>query len=221
MKVGLFAVARYATLKMLLLGAVLALGVTAASLPTEQAAARYGPRAVALFREWGTLLASLQSSDERIKLREVNQFFNRRIQFRSDAEVWSTEDYWATPLEMFAKGSGDCEDYSIGKYVSLMVLGVSHDKLRMTYVRARLGGPSSTVTQAHMVLAYYPTPDTEPMILDNLVSSILPASQRTDLQPVFSFNAEGLWIGGASSNVDRLTRWRQVLDKLKSDGFTF
>ena len=47
--------------------------------------------------------------------------------------------------------------------------------------------------QAHRVLAYYPTPEVEPLILDNLVSDMHPASRRPDLLPVFSFNAQGLW----------------------------
>ena len=130
-------------------------------------------------------------------------------------------DYWATPLEMFGKGAGDCEDFSIGKYASLLALGVAPDKLRITYVKARLGGPDSSVSQAHMVLAYYPAPSAEPQILDNLVGSILPASQRDDLQPVFSFNAQGLWVGNANNDVNKLTRWRQLLDKMKNEGFAF
>ncbi|AVG15189.1 transglutaminase [Chromobacterium vaccinii] len=195
--------------------------VTAASLPTERSAARYGPRAVALFREWNQLLGKLQGADERQKLAEVNQFFNRRILYREDIDNWGVQDYWATPLEMFGKGAGDCEDFSIGKYISLLVLGVSPDKLRITYVKARIGGPDSTISQAHMVLAYYPTPSAEPQILDSLVTSIEPASQRTDLLPVFSFNAQGLWVGNRSSNVSKLTRWRQVMDKMKNEGFTF
>lgn len=193
----------------------------AASLPGEQAAARYGPRAAALYREWNALLAGLQGADEKTQLREVNRFFNRKIQFREDREVWGLADYWATPLEMFGKGAGDCEDFSIGKYASLLALGVAPEKLRITYVKARLGGPDSSISQAHMVLAYYPAPSAEPQILDNLVGSILPASQRGDLQPVFSFNAQGLWVGNANSDVNKLTRWRQLLDKMKNEGFAF
>ena len=48
-----------------------------------------------------------------------------------------------------------------------------------------------------MVLAYYPQPNTEPLILDNLVTSVRPASRRPDLTPVFSFNSEGLWKASA------------------------
>ena len=100
-------------------------------------------------------------------------------------------DYWASPLQALGKGMGDCEDYSLAKYFSLVSMGMPIAKLRLVYVRAQIGGQS----QAHMVLAYYPAPGAEPMILDNLVSEVRPASQRPDLEPVFSFNSEGLWQG--------------------------
>ena len=62
--------------------------------------------------------------------------------------------------------------------------------MRLIYVKARIGGTASSLPQAHMVLAYYPTPDAEPLVLDNLMPEIRPASHAPDLQPVFSFNSE-------------------------------
>ena len=73
-----------------------------------------------------------------------------------------------------------------------------------------------------MVLAHYDGGHDDPLILDNLVLSIRPAASRTDLAPVFSFNTQGLWVPGASSSsadpTARLSRWRDVLDRLKADG---
>ena len=101
---------------------------------------------------------------------------SRRIRFAEDSQVWGQTDYWATPLEVLARGAGDCEDYVFAKYFTLRELGVAEHRLRMTYVRARIGGAGSSVTQAHMVLSYYPTPDAVPLVLDNLVTGIRPAS---------------------------------------------
>lgn len=42
--------------------------------------------------------------------------------------------------------------------------------------------------EAHMVLSYFETPTSEPIVLDNLKKVILPASKRDDLTPLFSFN---------------------------------
>ena len=141
------------------------------------------------------------------------------MQYRDDREIWGQVDYWASPLESLARGQADCEDYAIAKYFSLLASGVPGVKMRLVYVRAQLAGS----IQAHMVLAYYPQPDAEPLILDNLITDIRPASRRPDLAPVFSFNAEGLWQGvtGASAGdpVARLSRWREVLAKAKAEGW--
>ena len=186
------------------------------------AAQKQGPRAVAGVRALQAALGAAGALDDEGKLGAVNQFFNRRILSREDIEVWGQIDYWASPLEMLEKGAGDCEDFAIGKYFSLLALGMPVNKLRLVYVRAQLGGPGGVV-QAHMVLAYYAAPNAEPLILDNLVTELRPASRRPDLAPVFSFNSEGLWQGvGAQSAGDptaRLSRWREVLAKARSEGF--
>jgi predicted transglutaminase-like cysteine proteinase len=188
----------------------------------QLAGERYGPRGTEIVTAWRRMLTESASLDETGKLNAVNTFFNRRVRFAEDTEIWQQADYWATPLEFMGRGAGDCEDYAIAKYMSLLLLNVPADRLRMTYVRARIGGPSSTVSQAHMVLGYYPTPDADPQILDNLVSSIRPGSMRTDLQPVFSFSIEGLWTAGSATSAGdplaRLSRWREVLEKMAADG---
>jgi len=168
------------------------------------------------------LLATIATQDEPARLQAVNQFFNRRILFKDDQEVWGQTDYWASPVETLSRGAGDCEDYAIAKYFSLVAAGVAPVKLRLVYVRAQIGGPQGAV-QAHMVLAYYAGPDAEPLILDNLIGELRPASRRPDLVPVFSFNGEGLWQGvgtqAAGDPVARLSRWREVLAKARGEGF--
>lgn len=165
------------------------------------------------------LIGEAAAQDETSRLRAINGFFNRSIQYRDDRDIWGVVDYWATPLETLARGQADCEDYAIAKYFSLLAAGVPSVKMRLVYVRAQLAGS----IQAHMVLAYYSQPDAEPLILDNLITDIRPASRRPDLAPVFSFNAEGLWQGvaGASAGdpVARLSRWREVLAKAKAEGW--
>ncbi len=186
------------------------------------AAQRLGPRAVAALPPLQALLNTargLPSDAER--LQSVNRFFNQRITFRSDAEVWGREDYWASPLEALSQGLGDCEDYAIAKYASLLAVGVLRERLRLVYVRAEL--PNQSRAQAHMVLAYYPHPGAEPLILDNLLPDVMPAGQRKDLSPVFSFNSEGLWEGvsgaAAGDPLARLSRWREAWAKTVDEGF--
>lgn len=181
----------------------------------------YGQPGLAVLEDWFALLDRLAGADLRTQLRDVNDFFNRRVRWVDDIDNWGYEDFWATPLETLGQGQGDCEDYSIGKYVTLKQLGVPGEQLRMIYVRARIG--RSQIVQAHMVLGYYETPAAEPLVLDNLVPSITPAGQRTDLDPVFSFNSSGLWAGGSTQSradpLARLSRWRNVIDRMQQQGF--
>jgi len=145
-----------------------------------------------------------------VSLKQVNEMWNK-VPYKSDLKHWGFEDYWATPIESLSSWGGDCEDYSIGKYLSLKEVGVPIEKLRITYVRA------INRDESHMVLAYYPTPDAEPYILDNLVGDIQLASRRPDLVPVFGFNDEDLWISGGSQRqggASTIRQWRGLLEKL-------
>lgn len=159
------------------------------------------------------------------KLSRVNEFFNRRIHFGEDQQIWGQSDYWATPMETLAKGWGDCEDFSIAKYFSLLALGIPADQLRLVYVKAQIGGPYSPIQQAHMVLAFYASPEAEPLVLDNLITDIRPSSRRPDLQPVFSFNSQAIFPGVAGNaaagpgGVGRLSRWQDLLQRARAEGF--
>lgn len=183
---------------------------------------RYGLEAKQIVLNLETLIDDLKPAPELEKLRKINSFFNLHINFVSDEENWGKKDYWATPLESIGKRKGDCEDYSIAKYIFLRELGIPDERLKLTYVKARIGGPDSNVFQAHMVLSYYATPTSEPMILDNLVSEIHESSRRVDLRPIFSFNSQGLWTGITSntkgSSLKSLSRWSDVLTRIKNDG---
>lgn len=183
---------------------------------------RYGRQAVETVLAWRQMMDEAESLDELEQLELANTFFNRRIRFSDDIIVWGRQDYWATPLETMGKNAGDCEDFAIAKYMTLLLLGVPAEKLRLIYVRARIGGPHSSVFQAHMVLGYYADPGDEPLVLDNLIGEIRPASRRPDLSPVFSFNMDGLWVGGAAASAAdptaRLSRWRNVLERMQHEG---
>lgn len=178
---------------------------------------RYGAAAVQQVTALGALMDSLRDSSDMARLKAINGFFNV-YSFRSDESQWGRPDYWATPFELMAVGGGDCEDFAIAKYFALRSLGIADEHLRLMYVRARTGA----LNQAHMVLAYYPLADAEPLVLDNLVTDILPASARTDLQPVYSFNGQGLWQAkarGLGQSVDggsgAVTQWQGLLERIE------
>lgn len=172
----------------------------------------YGSAARARLQNWERLHKIAEPATIERQVQLVNAFFNR-TPFISDLQHWDQEDYWATPVEMLATNGADCEDFSIAKYLTLRSLGVPDRQLRIVYVKAL------ELNQAHMVLAWYPTPDADPLVLDNLINQIKPASERTDLEPVYSFNGEGLWrISGSrtkrSGTAEQLSHWRSLQERL-------
>jgi predicted transglutaminase-like cysteine proteinase len=169
-------------------------------------------------QSWSEMLQGERDLPEQEQLNAVNHYFNQQLEFQDDVRIWHQSDYWATPVEALIKAAGDCEDYALAKYFSLRQLGIPSDKLRITYVKAL------TRNQAHMVLTYYSSPGAEPLVLDNLIGDIRPASQRKDLLPVYAFNAEGLYLPGKPGNPrsgdsKKLSRWQDVLKKMQSEGF--
>jgi predicted transglutaminase-like cysteine proteinase len=148
---------------------------------------KYGKDAVVRLQDLADLVKQQARGSEMDKVKYVNDFFNK-ITYYNDIDHWHKKDYWATPFEKLTTNGGDCEDYAIGKYFTLRELGVKDNKLRMMYVKA------IKWNEAHMVLTYFPEQDEIPLVLDNINKTILPANQRKDLVPVYSFNGDGLWL---------------------------
>lgn len=182
----------------------------AAALPA-QFATPAGRRLVA----WRALVHANATGTERIKLEQVNAFFNR-LHYLADSATGRGDDEWATPREFLLRNAGDCEDFALAKYFTLRDMGVPAGHLRLMYVRTR---PRDA---AHMVLTYRRGGRTgEILVLDNLRAEILPLSQRRDLLPVYSFNASGLWLPRRQGqafrvgSAERLSRWQDVLRRLR------
>lgn len=166
--------------------------------------------------DWQDLINNSADLTDEEKLEKVNTFFNSNVMFLNDIDLWQKNDYWATPLEALSIGAGDCEDYSIAKYFTLKKLGVSEDKLRITYVKA------IEIDQAHMVLTYFETKRSIPLVLDNLITEIKPASRRPDLVPVYSFNGKGLWLSKKRGDqrvgeASRLSLWGDLAKRMAKE----
>lgn len=189
---------------LLLLGLLLSPSVTADISPA------YLPDANRI-DSWHKFYAGLEGAAESEKVKGVNRSFNQ-IAFRSDADVWGKQEYWATPAEFLAAGAGDCEDFAIAKYFTLLRLGVDHSKLNLVYVKNLSGGRQAS---AHMVVSYQPDPYSPVFILDSLTSEILQLEQRTDLLPVYGFGLSGLWLIKNSrfhrvGDAEQLGLWRNL-----------
>ena len=182
---------------------------------------RYGDNARHRIEAWQLMLEKTAGLETNTQLAQVNSFFNR-LTYKSDMVVWGQQDYWATPVELLAVNSGDCDDFAIAKYFSLRMIGIPDDQLRLTYVRHYFMKKTLKVTP-HLVLVYYADTPPDPLVLDNLIPEIKPASQRHDLVPVYSFNAGGLWRalernrGRQTGKTGRFLKWEDVMNRMKTD----
>ncbi len=178
--------------KLLLILSVFVVSISYAQKPYVQKALlakitkKYKMFATKRFLYLQKTLDEVKNADDLQKLEAVNKFYNG-VRYMSDKKVYGRNDYWATPWQFLGKDRGDCEDYVISKYFALIYLGVDSKKLFFTYVK------SSKFKAAHMVLTYFETPSSEPLILDNNNHKIFPASKRKDLTPIYNFNGEALY----------------------------
>ena len=164
------------------------------------------------------LLLKLGDQSTHRQLIEVNRFFNQ-FEYTEDIDHWGKQDYWATPLEFIGTQKGDCEDFVIAKYFALRKLGVPDERLYLTYVKAL------KKNVAHMVLSYFETPSSIPLILDNYNPAILTADKRRDLLPVYSFNAQSLFLTNASAGLgkslptDKIknSKWQKLLADIQKE----
>ena len=174
----------------------------------------YGLSAESRILAWKNLIHDLLrvSQTEIQQLDAVNAFFNQLV-FISDNRLWGQEDYWATPIEFLGAKGGDCEDFSLAKYFTLRELGIADEKMRLIYVKA------TSINQFHMVLAYYPEKHAVPLILDNLEGEVKLATERKDLIPIYSFNADHLWLmkergrGQLAGTASKLSKWTKMRNR--------
>ena len=122
---------------------------------------QYGEQSMGRLRSWQEMIANSASAADIEKLRLANEFINRN-QLAHSQDYQDNSNYRATPFEFLILGSGDSEDFAIAKYITLREMGVEASKLRLTYSQ------SIEDDSYQMILAYYQSPDQEPLPLDNV-----------------------------------------------------
>lgn len=180
-----------------------------------KARSNYGESGHSRIKQWLDFIDATENKNEWQKINLVNDFFNEKVIYRTDELLWNKKDYWASPIETLGVGMGDCEDYVIAKYFTLVALGVPEDKIRLMYVRQQ------TVNQPHMVLIYLERSNEPPMVLDNFETRLLPANARRDLTPIYSFNGKGLWLakakglGNKIKDSNGVSAWDTMLERIE------
>jgi predicted transglutaminase-like cysteine proteinase len=196
------------------LGLILIVPLLAAPFADEtliaRVAGKYGKFAKNRFVYLNETLEKLRGKSDREKLKGVNDFFNE-VRYAPDLKVYRQKDYWATPWEFLGHDMGDCEDYVIAKYFALKHLGIDPKKLFFTYVKSR------RFKEPHMVLTYFETPGSVPLVLDNTNFKIFPADKRRDLIPIYNFNGDSLYLARKKGLGKEVTthkshkKWDQLL----------
>ena len=162
---------------------------------------------------WKSLITMGTDWSDQQRLTVVNDFINE-LDFVEDIQQWSKDDYWATPLETLVSRGGDCEDFAIAKYFTLIAMGIEKDKMRLTYAK------TVATDEAHLVVTYHEKGSHEPLVLDNIDLNITRSSQREDLLPIYSFNVEGIWLEKREKSAQyvaqssRLALWNELLKKM-------
>ncbi|MBX6329846.1 MAG: transglutaminase-like cysteine peptidase [Pseudolabrys sp.] len=125
----------------------------------------------------------------RARIEFVNRRINAAIRYIADVAQWGVPDRWSAPVDAEGKGSldtglGDCEDYAIAKYATLVAAGTPARDLRVLLVHDHVAGLD------HAVLAV--RSDGRWLILDNRTSMLLEERDARSLAPLFALDAEGV-----------------------------
>jgi len=148
------------------------------------------------------------------QLIRVNFYLNQLLPQYDDV-IQKKEDYWATPKEFLITGYGDCEDYAIIKYYSLIKLGFDEKKLFITTVREKYSGGY------HMVLSYFKNKNQSPLILDNLSFKVLNLKTRKDLKADLFINSTGVYKLSEKNILikvaDYATQYKELVEKIQKE----
>lgn len=133
---------------------------------------------------WTDFLASLKGLDSRAQMEAVNRWANARP-YVEDIANWGLPDYWETPGEFIAHG-GDCEDFAIAKYFSLVRLGFAARDLRITIVSDTRAHDFHAVLVANVGGTEW--------VLDNQIAEMVPLASQPQYTPIYALNEQGWWL---------------------------
>lgn len=135
-------------------------------------------------RLWRQGIEAARSYTAEQQLRYVNDFANGIVPYITDWNNYGVNDYWATPLE-FMRRSGDCEDYAITKFVSLLELGFTNDQMRIAVLLDTVRNLPHAVLAVELNGRSY--------ILDSLFNGVLEDTSLGQYVPQYSVNLDTRW----------------------------
>ncbi len=148
------------------------------------------------------------------KLSHINTFYNKILPV-NDLQKYNADDYWATPKEFLIQGKGDCEDYALAKYFTLLELGIKKKNLFLSVVKVK------NEANYHMVLLFFKDKKSMPLVLDNLSSKVVSFNKRKKLIPKFIFNEKEAYLlknklidKKVHINWGKKNKWKNILKKV-------
>lgn len=129
------------------------------------------------------IIAEGRAQSGRTRIGIINRAVNLAIEPTSDLAQWGVPDKWSAPLETFATGKGDCEDYAIAKYVALTAAGVAAEDVKLIVVR------NTAANEDHAVVAVHA--DGRWIVLDNRWLTLVEDREMLQVIPLFVLDDEG------------------------------
>jgi predicted transglutaminase-like cysteine proteinase len=117
------------------------------------------------------------------QLRLVNRYFNSKP-YEDDAHLFGVDDRWQF-AEEFVRQGGDCEDFVVAKYRTLIVAGFPERDLRIVLVDDRVTRTEHAVLAAKIGSLVF--------ILDNQRVDLKVESQVTTYRPLYAFNRQDVY----------------------------
>ena len=138
---------------------------------------------------YGQFLDTLQGADQLAQLKSIHGYMNE-TRYIVDPRNWNHKDYWATPKQFFDR-DGDCEDYSIAKFMSLRALGWSNDQQRIVVLQDENLGITHAILMAYL--------DGEAWVPGNQIEKIIKVKRILHYRPYYSINEGGWWLHRSQS----------------------
>jgi predicted transglutaminase-like cysteine proteinase len=130
------------------------------------------------------IVDNARAREGRARFGEINRAINLAIRPMSDMAQHGQIDVWSSPLDTFATGAGDCEDYAIAKLVALRMAGVSPDDLRIVVMHDTIRGEDHAVAMARL--------DGHWLALDNRRMAMVEDADVRNYRPLFVIDDRGV-----------------------------
>jgi predicted transglutaminase-like cysteine proteinase len=130
------------------------------------------------------IIAQGHAQTGRARIGVINRAINLAIEPMSDLAQWGVPDRWSPPLETFATGRGDCEDYAIAKYVALTAAGVAAEDVKLVIVHDTAANEDHAVAAVRL--------DGHWVVLDNRWLRLVADRDMREAVPLFVLDGDGV-----------------------------